>query len=222
MAVVLAAIPHFEVNVDPTARAEFPALLVACGEGSTLFAYPDEDGNVTIGKGNMIPTLEAWEAIEWVNPDDSAASKASVFASWTVLMHQGTLVRAAGREAWKGGGAYARFTTIRATPASIDRLIQSRLDEFDAALRSGWPGWDDAPPPAQSALMRIAWATGTVGPKGANRRGWPRLWGFWCAKDWEGCSQECAIPALARTEPGANERTAALFLSCVQEPTSGA
>lgn len=208
-----------EVPVDPTARAEFPALLVEFGEGSTLYGYPDNLGNITIGKGNLIPNLAAWEALDWGD-----ASENEIQTAWVVLQNAAAKVKRDGPERWPGGGHFAGLTHIRATQASIDALIETRLDEFDSAARLEWPGWDDAPPAAQSVLVRLYWACGPRPPHGMTRVGWPKLWAFWCAKDWgtrlddgtvTGCASECAIPALEKTEPGANERARDMFLSCV-------
>ena len=205
-------------QVDPQARADFPALVTSLGEGCTDYGYPDNEGNITIGRGNEIPSLAAWMALDWGD-----ASATEIQTAWLVLQGQASIVKSRGPGAWPGGQAYARYTTIRASQASLDALVERRLDEFDAELRAGWPGWDDAPPSAQSVLMRLAWACGTQGPTGVNARGWPKLHAFWVAKNWgatlpdgtvTGCASECAIPALELTEPGANERARAMFLSC--------
>jgi hypothetical protein len=205
-----------EKPVDPVARANFPALVTEFGEGCTDYGYVDNAGNVTIGRGNLIPNLAAWMALDWGD-----ASFTEIQTAWLVLQGQASIVKAGGPKEWPGGGYFAKFTTIRATQASLDALVQARLDEFDAALRAEWPGWDDAPPDAQSVLMRLAWACGTEGLKGVNRHGWPKLWAYWSAKQWgsPGCADECSIPALDETEPGANAKAKALFLGCVN-PTA--
>jgi hypothetical protein len=202
--------------VDSGARANFPALLVEFGEGATLYGYPDNEGNITIGRGNEIPNYAAWQGLDWTLTDGvTPATFTQVQTAWLALSTAAKIVKANGPDKWPGGGHYESYTSVRATQASIDALIQQRLDEFDSALRAGWEGWDDAPPAAQSVLMRLAWACGTVGPKGVNAIGWPKLHAFWVAKDWAGCATECSIPALDNTEPGANERAKAMFLSCV-------
>ena len=201
--------------VDPSARAMFPDLLVAFGEGSVTYAYPDNLGNITTGRGNELETYADFAALDWRNPDGSVCTANQLQTAWTTLLGAASRVRALGPKAWPGGGRFATLTTIRATKASIDALIQNRLNEFDAALRANWPGWDDAPPPAQEALMRLAWACGTKPPKGVTSGGWPRLHAFWVAKQWgsPGCADECAIPALDGTEPTANATERDLFLA---------
>ncbi len=190
--------------MDPQARAAFPDLLLEFGEGATDWMYLDQapQHNVTIGRGNMLPTLDAALALDWGD-----ATPAEVRAAWLKVVSHPDL-------AHKGGGAFAPLTTVRATKASLDGLIQARLDQFDAELRLTWPGWDEAPGAAQEALMRLAWA---CGPALAPR--WPRLHQLWTARDWAGCAEECAIPALDATEPGANERERQLFLSCAVADT---
>lgn len=208
-----------ETPVDAQARADFPDLLVAFGEGNCSWGYPDNLGNITIGRGNLIPDLAAWMAIVWENADGSAPNSTQVQAAWVTLQGFALRVKANGPRAWPGGGAYEHSTRIRATKASVDALIQRRLDEFDAILRRDWAAWDAAPPAAQSVLMRLMWS---CGPFGFTPKRWPRLHIAWCAEDWAGCARECRIPALDATEPGANERARNMFLSCVVADTEPA
>ena len=208
--------------MDPQARALFPHLLLEFGEGSTTYGYPDNGGTITLGEGNACETFAQFADLDWRNPDNSSASSDQVQAAWRALQVAAAQVRQNGPRKWPGGGHYASLTTIRATQDSINALIQKRIDQFDSSARLLWPGWDDAPEPAQDVLMRLMWACGTRGVHGVNATGWPRLHAAWVAKRWgvttddgPGCADECAIPALDETEPGANDRARQLFLSCV-------
>jgi hypothetical protein len=200
--------------VDPQARAEFPALLLSFGEGSTLYPYPDDEGNITIGRGNLLPSLAAFSAIEWVNPDSTPASANAVQTAWLTMQGHASIVKANGPDRWPGGAAFAKYTAIRATQQSVDALIEARLDQFDTAARRDWPGWDSSPPAAQKALMRLYWACGEGGMAPGK---WPHLHTAWIAQDWATCARECVIPALDATEPNANTLESALFLSCVRD-----
>lgn len=199
--------------MDATARANFPAFLLECGEGETTWMYLDQarPPNVTIGRGNLLPSLSAALHLEWANSDGSAASGMSVQTAWARIVSHPELARFGGMsEAWKN------LTGVRASQASLDSLISSQIDHFETTLRQWWPGWDAAPGPAQEALMRICWA---VGPGRLDVHWptyWPRLHAAWCAQDWAACSRECRIPSLDATEPIANSAEASLFASCVE------
>ena len=211
--------PFAEVPVDPVARTAFPQLLIEFGEGSTTYGYPDNEGNITIGRGNMLQTYAAFAALDW-----QGATANQIQTAWTVLQTAAAKVKRDGPDRWPGGGHYEGLTTIRATQASIDALIDSRLNEIDAVARTEWPGWDDVPRNAQEALARLMWA---CGPELAPR--WPKLHAAWVAKRWDICAQECRIPSLDQTEtgdpkhgiPSANDLEAGIFESCVP-PTSSA
>lgn len=185
--------------MDPTARANFPAFLLTCGEGSTDWMYLDQhkpNPIVTIGYGNALFSLPQALRLDW-----GSASAAEVTTAWNAVVARPDL-------APHGGGAFAALTTARATGASITRLIQGKIDLFEAELRHDWPGWDAAPGPAQEALMRMAWACG-----GRLAPHWPKLHAAWCNCDWAECANQCAIPALYQTEPNANAAEAELFRS---------
>jgi hypothetical protein len=201
--------------MDPKARADFPDFVIRCGEGSTDFAYPDELGNITIADGNLEPTLASFAQLDWRNPDGSVSTANQVQTAWLVLQGAASIVRANGKDRWPGGSYFAKLTTIRAPRASLDALIESRIDQFENTLRAFWPGYDDDPGPAQEGLMRVCWA---VGPGRLDVHWptyWPKLHAAWCAKNWAGCAQECRIPSLDATEPAANALESALFLSCI-------
>jgi GH24 family phage-related lysozyme (muramidase) len=199
--------------MNPEARATFLDLMTQMGEGNTDYGYPDQLGNITIGRGNLIPNLAMWMRLDWRNSDNSLASNNAVQTAWTLLQQQSIHVMAAGPDRWPGGGAFAWVTHIRATQACLDALAYAKLDAIDAKLAATWPGYAEAPPPAQQALARIAWACGTEPPKGCCQQGWPKLYAFWCAKDWatfdadgnpvSGCITECDLPSVRKTEPEA-------------------
>jgi GH24 family phage-related lysozyme (muramidase) len=205
--------------VDPVARQNFPDLMMSMGEGFTDWGYPDDVGNITIGRGNLIPNLTVWCTLYWVNLDGSDANSAQVQTAWLQLHNAAAHVLSEGKDKWPGGGAYKSITSIRATKASLDALAYARLDAFDATLTAEWPGYQDAPPPAQSALMRLIWA---CGGGGFNPTKWPKLYAFWCAKDYAGCATECDLPSVAKTEPKANEMERELFRQAAEYPTEAA
>lgn len=201
---LVAALLMLGAPMDPVARATFPGFLLECGEGAVDWLYLDRKGLVTTGRGNLLPTLADAQALDWRWPNGNPAGPADVATAWRLVTSRRDLVL-------HGGGAYASLTSIRATPESLDHLIQRRIDTFEAILRAQWPGWDDAPPAAQSALMRLAWACGP-----GLAAGWPKLHAAWSARDWAMCATECRIPELDASEPMANELTEQLFLSCIE------
>lgn len=187
--------------VDPQARAAFVPFLVQVGEGSTTWLYLDDKCNVTIGVGNMLPTVDDALALDW-----AGAPEADVRAAWYAVTTRRDL-------AGRGGGAFRTLTTVRATQASIDELIERDILTYEPVLRQTFPDYDSVPWPAQVGLMRMAWA---MGPAFASGGKWPNFRAGWSAKQYRICAAECRIPELDATEPHANADTAALFVQAAE------
>lgn len=185
--------------MDPRAREQIVPFLLRSGEGFELLLYLDEKGIVTTGVGNALFTSADALALDWRRPDHTPASDAEVLGAYAAVSARKDL-------AGHGAGAFTAVTMIRTTAASIGALIDRDIARYEGILRQQWAEWDAAPWPAQLALLRLAWA---CGPYFAPR--WPKLHAAWTAKDWGACAGECRIPALDRTEPGANNAEAALF-----------
>ena len=201
--------------MDPQARANFVPFLLQCGEGHLRHLYLDQHipPIVTTGDGNALFTLSQAFAIDWRFPDGRQATRAEIAEAWFAVKARPDLAK-------DGGGAFAKLTQIRATEASITKLIEDKIDVLLASLEASWP-WmtpspDEAPPPAQEGLLRIAWACGTT----SLPTRWPHFRAAWIARQWDVCATQCRIPALTKTEPKANDLEAGLFEFAANWPSS--
>ena len=189
----------------PSALAQLGPFLVACGEGRMGWLYLDQSEPtpiVTTAIGCALFTLADCLRLDWRNADDSQASDSAIQAAWL-------RVRSHPELAPHGGGAFETLTSVRLPEAAIDALVAQRAAELEHDGTPSLPGYADAPDAAQVGAMRLWWATGAHGFAAR----WPRFCAAFNAARWSECADEDVIPALAKTEPGANELLSALFRS---------
>lgn len=145
-------------------------------EGVCSWMYLDILGLVTTGIGNLIDSVGAALALEWVNRDGSPAASSDIVKAWNTVKGAQSMKLA-------GGGAFARLTTLRLTPAGIAKLLQGRADIDWALLLNRFPDLETWPANCQLAVLSIAWAAGPA---------WhaPRFDAAAKAHDWATCAVE--------------------------------
>lgn len=149
-------------------------------EGLLNFQYLDELGLVTTAMGDLIDPMSLALTLEWVNKKTGAvASKQTVINEWL-------RVKAAQSLRKLGGGAFAQLTTLKLTDASIDMVIDQRLDLNDSMLTRSFPGYVDWPSDGQLGLLGMAWS---MGP--AFRPKFPKFAAACDALDFDTASIEC-------------------------------
>ncbi len=127
-------------------------------EGWLNFMYTDDEapsdafpsGIVTVGMGNALESVEAAQALPFVNPDGSPADGATIAAQYEA-------VRTGPRDSSVNAGP---LTTIRLPDAAVQALVEKALAADEAELRRYFPGWDEFPADAQMAVLSKAWAMG--------------------------------------------------------------
>lgn len=150
-------------------------------EGAVPWLYRDTLGNMTVGVGKMLPTLDAALALPLqIAAPGEAASADEVADDWTRLM------------AMPFGQEYAAHTFRAPTscfllPAEIDALLEETLGGFDAALRAGLPGYDALPDSVKLALLDMAYNLGAEGLL----KGYPKMLQAVEARDWLTAAAEC-------------------------------
>jgi hypothetical protein len=122
-------------------------------EGKCAWMYLDVLGLVTTGRGNLIDSAPAAMKLPWVRADGQIAECHEIGAEWSY-------VKGLRERARYGGGAFAGVTHLRLTPAAIDNLTLSKLDEMWAHLVGRFDWLEAAPWPVQLALVSMAWAMG--------------------------------------------------------------
>jgi hypothetical protein len=124
-------------------------------EGVILHMYLDthDPPLVTVGTGNMLPTVAAAQALPFVNASThKPATKEEIAAAYHAIA------------AMKGGmpaRRYRRTPSIELTTQKSKELAISRLtSEFIPGIRKMLPGFDSYPLPAREALIDIAYNAG--------------------------------------------------------------
>jgi GH24 family phage-related lysozyme (muramidase) len=116
-------------------------------EGSTPHMYRCTGGEVTIGIGHAIQTVEDAAKLTWTAPDTVAADYAKVAAA----------------PIGNAAGFYQNLSTCRMGDAGITRLCGLDIDRFEAELKTALPKWDTYPEPAQEALFDMGFNLGVAG-----------------------------------------------------------
>lgn len=169
-------------------------------EGRCDWFYLDVKGLVTIGEGDLADPIGRALHIEFVHPDGSGVAWPDVVAAWTKVKT---------KQEWRkiGGGqkAWQDLTSIRATSASLDRLVLSTLSAFEAVLHGIFPEWDAWPWRAQVATLSMAWANGPH-----LDLEWPRFTAACRARAWATAAIECqpSPTEMAAQNPSFEERVA--------------
>lgn len=168
-------------------------------EGFTTWLYLDTRGLVTVGIGNMLPTLEACRALPW-RTIDRPSSQAEVDEAWSAIRAQ---------QPAKAASSYAGVTKVRLESIEVVRLAERRLErEFLPGLRRLWPAWDSFPAPAQKALVDMAWNLGVRGlGKFSNLRAAVK------AQGWAAAARSCT---RATSRPERNDWTRAQFAAAAR------
>ncbi len=190
----------------PSVAAALPGF-TALFEGDVPYMYLDVRALVTCARGNLVDPLPLAEACRWQTPEGDSATYAQIEAAWCAVKARRDLCQDG------GGGAFAHLTTLRLSPAEIDRLTVSRAQEDDATLAGGLANWAASPADAQLGALSMAWAVGA----GGVLRGFPRFCAAYRVGDWGACGLECAIDATGN--PGIvprNRATVALFAAAAE------
>jgi len=185
----------------PSILAAFPAF-TAKFEGYTTWMYLDVRGLVTTAVGLLIDPVAEALGLPWLHRDGTAASPSEITAAWT-------MVKANQGKRLAGGGAFAQFTTLRLSKASVDAITVQKMQENENVLHSRFTNWDTLPADAQLAVHSLAWACGP----GFD---FPKLEAALAVRDWATCAVECQTDAAGN--PGLvprNLANKALFLACL-------
>lgn len=151
-------------------------------EGVVTHLYADALGLITTGMGNLVNTLPEVLALHWKRPDGTDATRDEVVAAFaSVRAH-------ADQDKLKGGGYFARYTTIRLDLEDVHKLVERKLESNWLLLLRRFPETDEWPADAQLFLCSWAWA---VGPAA----GYPKMSAYLRQKDFDAAAEECTITA---------------------------
>lgn len=154
-------------------------------EGRYSYLYRDVRGLVTTGVGNLCDPVGLAISLPWQHPDGTPATADEIAADW----HR---VKAlpAGMVAWR----YAGSRPLVLSDEAIDSLVTSTLNANARILAAFFPDFATFPPPAQQALLSLAWACGAGSERpGVTSPEWPRLQAAVRRRAWLEAADQCAI-----------------------------
>lgn len=150
-------------------------------EALILHLYLDSQNKVTVGVGNMLPTLGAAQALAFVLRSDgvSAATPEQIKVDWDSVNAE------AGKN--KRAESFARLTLLDLPEAVCWSLLKKRIDgEFLPLLKKLFSGWSSFPTPAKRALLDMAY---NLGPKRLKK--FDTLIGHAKKGEWEKAADAC-------------------------------
>lgn len=166
-------------------------------EGVVPWMYLDTRGYVTIGVGNMVPTVEAACGLAlWNHAAERRASTSEIVRSFVAVQSMRAAMPA---------DNYRLTPRLELPAEDIDVLLRQRIGgEFLPGLEKLFPGFGGFPGPARSALMDMAFNLGlgrdaTADHPATGLRQFSRLRAAVAARDWARASGECRRSS-SRTE----------------------
>lgn len=123
-------------------------------EGKVFHLYADQAGLLTTGMGYLCNDLPTVAALPWKRPDGTLASRDEVVAMYAAVRSH------ADADRLKGGGWFARYSTLRLDEADVDALTFRKLDSNEMILRRRFDDYDNWPADAQLAIHSWAWGVG--------------------------------------------------------------
>lgn len=128
---------------------------IKTSEGEISHMYLDTVGAVTVGVGNMLPSVAAAQQLAFVHRGtNKAASKDEIKADFEAVKKRPKGLKAS---------AYKEHTKLDLPGSDIDTLVDSRISEFKSQLRLKFPKFDSYPTTVQFALVDMAFNLGISG-----------------------------------------------------------
>ena len=170
-------------------------------EGSIDHMYLDTRGFVTVGVGQLLASEEVAAEFGFVHRDSgAAATRDDIINEYRNLKSQQPGLVAS---------RYKQYTQLILPEATIDALLEQKIDEFSAGLQKELTGFDNYPEPAKEALLDMAFNLGLNGL--INK--FPRLVASAKNQDWNGCAAECHRNGIGDAR---NQLTESLFKQAAQ------
>jgi len=172
------------------------------GEGAISHMYLDTRGNVTVGVGQLLSTVDSAKKLRFtVRISNKLATAAEIETDFNTVKKQRAGALAA---------SYKQHTKLDLPTSVIDALLGTRIQEFESQLRTSLHEYDRYPPDAQLAILDMAFNLGTNGLISK----FPRLVAAIREKDWNECASLSNRVGIGAAR---NEKTKQLFLAAAAE-----
>ena len=167
-------------------------------EGIVPHLYLDTNGHVTVGCGNLVPSVTACTALYMIDRANHVRATPDELADEYRAVHA--------LEKGKRASYYKQACNLEMPLPEIRRLFNSRIVEFSGYLRNIYPGYDEFPGAVRLAILDLIFQ---LGP-GNLKRNWPRLKAAVTARDWNEAARHAHRAASSTAR---NIATAELFHS---------
>jgi GH24 family phage-related lysozyme (muramidase) len=156
-------------------------------EGVFSYMYVDTTGNVTVGVGQMLPTVAAAQDLAFVlranpvaNPPESArpATPDEIRADFVNVSQQ-----PGGRTA----PFYKQFTKLDLPDSAIDAVLEAKIEEITKQLSIAFPDFNSYPAEACAAILDMGYNLGVEKLTTA----FPSFSRAVRARDWATAAEEC-------------------------------
>lgn len=172
-------------------------------EGRVPWLYRDTRGNITVGVGKMLATLDAALALPFqISAPGEFASAEEIANDWNRVM-----AMPFGQE--YAASYYRSGVSCFLAEAEIDALLLEVVQGLDQELGRGFAGWAAYPDEAHLALLDMGYNLGI----GGLFAGYPRMCMAVRAKAWEGAAAECARQGIPQAR---NDWTRQMFEQCAE------
>jgi len=168
-------------------------------EADVPHMYLDTRGNVTVGVGHLLATVQEAYGLPFLLPTGSPAEQHDILNDFEAIKQSkpGMLVQ-----------YYARAADLRLSAEDRQKLLRADIQRTHTDLQRDLPVLSDLPEPAQEAVLNMAFE---LGPRGL-MEGYPKLIKALHESDWQQCAAECRIADASVQRNMTNKK---FFLSIV-------
>ena len=160
-------------------------------EGNVSHMYLDTASRVTVGIGNMLPSVTAAQALAFIDrTTKNAATQEQIKTDFEAVAKQPPALPAR---------RYREHTKLDLPDVAVNLLFKDRVAEFTRQLTSYFPDHSTFPDPAQLAILDMAFNLGAA----ALNTKWPSLKRAILAQDWAEAEKHCSRP---QAQPSRNYR----------------
>lgn len=169
--------------------------LVRSGEGESPYMYPDTKGNITVGIGHHLPSIEYAQKLPFYYDDEKGKREASdkdIERAYNKLKKTQSGLNYTEYDP----DVYSQYEKVKLEKQRIDRHYDDLLRQHARELRQKLPNFDTFEPEAQQALLDMQFNIGDrkfreqYEKNGKYVEAWPKLFEAIANRDWMRAAEE--------------------------------